>query len=237
MNALPAFAIIGRQDGANLARHALDKGLAVAGFTKGEHADLAERGMQTVVDIAALKRILRPPRIVFSMSRQGRRWTVIGELAAVLEKATWWSTAVIRTGATRSGVTLRRGIEAFTSSISEPAAVSRRAAWRLLHGGWEARRSPSSKPILRRLAVSNGYVHLKPSGAGHYVSSSTTASSSGCSRRGGGHGHARALRDAASIDGILAAGTGGDPLWLLDLMEGLPARAGGIPPFVRIRAR
>jgi 6-phosphogluconate dehydrogenase len=242
MDALRPFAIIGLgKMGANLARHALDRGLGVAGFTKGDPpADLVRLGMQPVSDTAALKRMLQPPRIVFLYVPAGPIVDeVIGDLDTVLEKGdiivdggnSYWRDSIRRHAAARD-----RGLHFLDLGTSGGISGARRGACFMVGG--ESAPVAIIEPILRRLAVTNGYVHAGPPGAGHFVKLVHNGIEFGMLEAiAEGMDMLARFEAPLPIDAVLRCWRHGSVIrsWLLDLMEEGFRREGGlggIPPFV-----
>ena len=168
------FGVIGLgRIGAGIAHQALEKGCAWsaqpqrraagpcgggAGRDRRASADFASSFGRRERCFSTFRPVRRSTRSSMSWRRRSSR-------------ATWWPTAAIPTGATRSGVTQRlqeRGIHFVDLGTSGGLDGARHGA--CFMAGRRARPAVARlEPLLMRLAVEGGYVHAGPPGAGHFV--------------------------------------------------------------------
>ena len=157
--------------GANLARQALDKGLRVAGFTKGPPPDLRAAGFRLATRLSELGALLRRPRKVFLYVPAG---AAVDELLDLLETVLEPGDIVLDGGNSYWGDSIRRaqraaqrGLHWLDLGTSGGVDGARHGACFMVGGPREA--VAQVEPILRRLSVPGGYVHSGPSGAGHFT--------------------------------------------------------------------
>ena len=237
-----AFAIIGLgKMGANLARHALDMGVALCGLTKGDPPrDLVQRGMAVVADLGALKARLPPPRVVLLYVPAGP--TVDALLAELLEALapgdivvdggnSYWRDSIRRHETARA-----KGIHFLDLGTSGGISGARHGACFMIGG--EAEPVAIVEPMLRPLAVAGGWVHAGPPGAGPFVKLVHNGIEFGMLEAlGEGIDLLRRYSKPLPVPAILRCWQHGSVIrsWLLDLMEQGYRRDGGlagIPPFV-----
>jgi 6-phosphogluconate dehydrogenase len=167
------FGIVGLgKIGEGLALHALEKGMRVVGFDIQEAStELRQAGLVVARDIAAFRRDLSPPRVIFLYVPAGPTVDdILGDLAGVLEPGD----VVVDGGNSYWGDSVRRhercaGEKLHLVDLGTSGGVegARRGACFMAGGEHEAIRVV--EPILVALAVPGGYVHAGPPGAGHFV--------------------------------------------------------------------
>ena len=169
----PQFGVIGLgRIGGNLALQALEKGFGVAGFArKGAPEYLTRAGLVASPALESFRQILSPPRVVFVYVPAGPAVdAVLHELGLHLEAGD----IVVDGGNSYWGDSIRRHRRLAATNIhfidvgtSGGVAGARSGACFMAGGETEAIKAV--EPILRALAVENGYVHAGPPGAGHFV--------------------------------------------------------------------
>jgi 6-phosphogluconate dehydrogenase len=158
--------------GGSLARLALAKGIAVAGFNRsGASADLKQAGLEPVTSIEGFRRAVDAPRIVFVYVPAGKAVDeVIGKLEGALGPGdiiadggnSYWRDSRVRAERLRA-----RGIHFLDIGTSGGVPGARTGACFMVGGPPEA--VAQVEPVLRALAVTGGYVHAGGPGAGHFT--------------------------------------------------------------------
>jgi 6-phosphogluconate dehydrogenase len=236
------FAIVGLgRIGGSLAHQALEKGLSVAGFTRGGvPEDLQRAGLTAAARLAELRRLLTPPRVVLLCVPAGRTVDeLLDQLAAVLEPGD----IIVDGGNSYWGDSIRRAarlreqrlwlVDVGTSGGVEGA---RRGACFMVGGA--AKAVAVVEPILRRLAVDGGYVHAGSSGAGHFTKLVHNGIEFAMLQAiGEGVDLLERYREALPVADVLRAWRHGSVIrsWLVDLIEAGYRRTDGldaIPPVV-----
>lgn len=173
MSDKPAFAIVGLgKIGGNLARHALDRGFRVLGYTLGGPArDLIDGGLEPLGALSDLKSALDGPRRVFLYVPAG---PAVDETLDGLIQTLEAGDVIVDGGNSYWGDSIRRhdrlaahGLHFVDMGTSGGVEGARQGAC-LMAGGDAAAIAPV-EPILRALAVQGGYAHVGPPGAGHFV--------------------------------------------------------------------
>jgi 6-phosphogluconate dehydrogenase len=167
------FAIIGLgKMGSNLARQALERGLSVFGLTRGKvPPDLAQEGLKPVPQIRDLRSALTPPRVIFLYVPAG---PTVDDLLAQLESVLDPGDVVLDGGNSYWRDSMRRWKQAKERNINFLDLGTSGGILGARHGacfmvGGEPEPVAMVEPILRKLAVAEGYVHAGPPGAGHFV--------------------------------------------------------------------
>src|SRR5947209_1210344 len=168
----PAFGIVGLgKMGGNLARQALAKKLAIAGFTQSEPApDLTLAGLVATKTLADLAAALHHPRIILLYIPAGPAVDkTLDELSAILDAGdivadggnSYWGDSIRRHARLR-----QKGIHFVDVGTSGGLEGARHGACFMVGG----EREPVARiePILRALATEGGYVHAGGPGAGHF---------------------------------------------------------------------
>jgi 6-phosphogluconate dehydrogenase len=167
------FGVIGLgRMGGGLAHQALEKGLGVVGASRsGAPKDLVQAGLVEIRDFAAFREKLAKPRVVFVYVPAGPAVDkILEQLGEALEPGdvivdggnSYWGDSIRRQA--RLKEKQLRFVDVGTSGGLEGA---RRGACFMAGGEREA--VAIVEPVLRRLAVEDGYVHAGPPGAGHFV--------------------------------------------------------------------
>jgi 6-phosphogluconate dehydrogenase len=234
------FAIVGLgRIGGNLARQALEKGFAVAGYSRsGPPNDLQAAGLQTTERLADLRQQLAPPRIVFVYIPAGPAVDeLLDELTSILEAGdivvddgnSYWGDSVRRAARLRpKRIAL---VDVGTSGGIEGARLG--ACFMV---GGDAQAVSLVEPILKRLAVDGGYVHAGSPGAGHFTKLVHNGIEFGMLQAiGEGMSLLEAYPEPLPVADVLHAWCHGSVIrsWLIHLMEVGYRDAGGlgkIPP-------
>jgi 6-phosphogluconate dehydrogenase len=172
-SAAPDFAVIGLGNiGGNIARQALEAGFGVAGRGRGAPPEaLLRHGLVPLDDVARLRMVLQPPRLVFLWVPAGPVVDeVLEEVAAALEPGdvvadggnSYWGDSIRRHAAMR-----QRGIRFVDLGTSGGLPGARRGA--CFMAGGEADAVARLEPVCRALAVEGGFVHAGGPGCGHFV--------------------------------------------------------------------
>jgi 6-phosphogluconate dehydrogenase len=158
--------------GANLALQAVEKGLRLVGFDlNGASQELQNAGVVAAGSLQELVRALAPPRKIFFYIPAGSAVDhLIDTLAPALQRDdilvdggnSYWGDSILRFQRLKSA-----GIHFVDLGTSGGVSGARNGA--CFMAGGELDPVQRLEPILRRLAVPDGYVHAGPSGAGHFV--------------------------------------------------------------------
>lgn len=242
MDAKREFGIVGLgRMGGGLALQALDKGMRVAGFTEGgAHAELVAAGLVEVRALDALVAALEPPRAVFAYVPAGRAVDeVLDGLAAraapgdVLVDGgnSWWGDSIRRAERLAS-----RGIHLVDLGTSGGVEGARRGACFMAGGVPEA--VARVEPILKELAVPDGYVHAGGPGAGHFTKLVHNGIEFGMLQAiGEGVALLQGYRERLPVADVLRCWRHGSVIrsWLVDLIAQHFREHGGldqVPPYV-----
>lgn len=237
-----SIAIVGLgKMGANLARHALDLGIRVAGHTLGTPPpDLMVAGFTHAARLTALRDALSPPRKVFLYVPAGPAVDdVLNKLADVLEPNdivadggnSYWGDSI-----RRHARMAERGIGFVDLGTSGGIEGARDGA--CFMAGGERGAVAALEPVLRALAVKDGYVHAGPPGAGHFTKLVHNGIEFGMLEAiGEGMGLLKAYQEKLPIADILRCWNHGSVIrsWLIDLMARGYREDGGmdsVPSFV-----
>jgi 6-phosphogluconate dehydrogenase len=228
------FAVVGLgRMGGNLARQAISKGWRVVGQSLGgvPH-DLVELGLLPARRLQEFASMLAPPRRVLLYIPAGRGVDdVLREFAKVLEPGdvivdggnSYWGDSIRRHRLARHGIAL---VDAGTSG---GVAGAQQGACFMVGGDPAA--VASVEPILRALAVEGGFVHVGPSGAGHFVKLVHNGIEFGVLEAiGEGLDLLSHYRTSLPIADILRNWRHGSVIrgWLMDLMEQAYREQGGL---------
>ncbi|MGD0674362.1 MAG: phosphogluconate dehydrogenase (NAD(+)-dependent, decarboxylating) [Polyangiaceae bacterium] len=162
---------LGRMGG-NLALQAVEKGFRVVGLQrKAVSQELQDAGVVAVSSLAALSHALRRPRKIFLYIPSGTAVDrLIDSVVPSLEKGD----IVIDGGNSYWGDSISRferlkptGIDFVDLGTSGGISGARHGACFMAGGEPDAIRL--LEPILKRLAVQDGYLHAGPPGAGHFT--------------------------------------------------------------------
>lgn len=173
MNELMQFGMVGLgKMGGNLSLQAMEKGIRVTGFdTKGPSDELRQAGLEEVDSLAGFGDALMAPRILIVLVPAGPIVDqVLDGLAAVLEPGD----VLVDAGNSYWGDSIRRhrkyteaGFHFIDLGTSGGIEGARNGACFMAGGEDDA--VSLVEPILKELAVADGYVHAGPPGAGHFV--------------------------------------------------------------------
>ena len=167
------FALVGLGNiGGNLAAQALEKGCRVVGYdAHPPSAPLVEAGLQPVAQLAELADRLGPPRIVFLYVPAG---PIVDQLLDQLLPILQPGDVVVDGGNSYWGDSIRRHRRLAAAKLgfvdlgtSGGLAGARHGACFMAGGKPEV--VGRIEPILTILAVTGGYVHAGPPGAGHFA--------------------------------------------------------------------
>ena len=166
------FGIIGLgRMGANLARHAVEKGIRVVGFSRTRKEDLLKEGIELASDIGGLAALLSPPRIAFLYVPAGPAVDqVLKEVVAVLDRGDVvvdGGNSHFRDSQVRHRRLAEQGIGFVDCGTSGGLEGARHGACFMVGG--ETGPVEIVEPILKTLAVPEGYIRAGKPGAGHFV--------------------------------------------------------------------
>jgi 6-phosphogluconate dehydrogenase len=220
--------------GANLALQAVEKGLRVVGFDrKGPSNELREAGVIAAGSLPELARALTAPRKILLYIPAGLAVDqLIDTLVPSLERDdilvdggnSYWGDSIARFGRLRSA-----GIHFVDLGTSGGVSGARHGA--CFMAGGERDTVQRLEPILRLLAVPNGYVHAGPPGAGHFVKLVHNGIEFGMLEAiGEGVELLAHHKDKLDIEPILRCWRNGSVIrsWLIDLMDAAFRREGGL---------
>lgn len=166
------FGIIGLgRMGANLALAAIEKGIRVVGFDPATKEELRKEGVELPTDINGLAKLLHPPRIVFLYVPAGPIVDrVLAELVDVLDKGDVivdGGNSHFRDSQVRQRRLAGHGIGYVDCGTSGGLEGARWGACFMVGG--ETGPVKIVEPILKMLAVPEGYIHVGQPGAGHFT--------------------------------------------------------------------
>lgn len=236
------FGIIGLgRMGASLSLQALEKGIRVVGLElKGAPEELLQANLVEIHNGSDFRRLLSPPRCVFLYIPAGPPVDqLLGELAVHLEPGdvvadggnSYWGDSIRRHARLKE-----KGIRFVDLGTSGGIEGARHGACFMAGGEPEA--IARIEPILRELAVSGGYVHAGPPGAGHFTKLVHNGIEFGMLQAiGEGIDLLEHYRDRLNVAEVLSCWRQGSVIrsWLIDLMEETYRTEGSlekIPPYV-----
>lgn len=237
-----AFGIVGLgQMGGNLALQALEKGFAVAAYTKGDAGDdLTAAGFRPAATLAELAAVLQPPRVVLLYLPSGHAVDeVLGSLEQVLEAGdivgdcgnSYWGDSIRRQRKLEAS-----GLQFLDVGTSGGPKGARHGACFMVGG--EREPVERTKDIFLSLAVPGGYVHAGPPGAGHFIKLVHNGIEFGMLQAiGEGVGLLESYHESLDVPAILECWRNGSVVrsWLLDLMHAAYVKTDGldsVPPYV-----
>jgi 6-phosphogluconate dehydrogenase len=220
------FGVIGLgRMGGGLALQARERGMNVIGFDPGGmRAELAAAGVVAARQLQDLRAALAPPRAVFVYIPAGPPIDVVlDEVAAVLEAGdvvadggnSYWGDSI-----RRHRRLAERGLQLVDVGTSGGIDGARHGA--CFMAGGERAAVERLEPILRKLAVPDGYVHAGPPGAGHFVKLVHNGIEFGMLQAiGEGIDLLERYRDRLDIEAVLGCWRNGSVIrgWLIDLMH------------------
>ncbi|HZD61150.1 MAG TPA: decarboxylating 6-phosphogluconate dehydrogenase [Anaerolineae bacterium] len=166
------FGIIGLgKMGSNLSIQAIEKGFRVVGTDKKPKPELEQIGVELAPDIPGLIKLLHHPRIIFLYIPAGP--TVDDIIEGLLEQLEAGD-IIIDGGNSHYGDSIRRhrhsqevGVHFVDCGTSGGLGGARYGACFMVGG--EPEPVKLAEPILKALAVPEGYIHTGPPGSGHFV--------------------------------------------------------------------
>lgn len=220
-----SFGIIGLGlMGGSLAQQAIEKGYKVVGFEKGDISEeLLDAGVVDGEDISKVKEKLDEPRVIFMYVPAGPVvGAVIDELLDNLEDGdiivdggnSYWGDSIRRAERCKE-----KGIYFMDCGTSGGVSGARNGAC-FMTGG-EDHAIEVVEPILKDLAVKDGYVHTGPPGSGHYVKLVHNGIEFGMLQAiGEGLDMIDSYREKLPIENILKCWNNGSVIrsWLIELM-------------------
>ena len=227
MIAVPTeFGIIGLgRMGGNLARQALEKKMRVVGYTLGKApGDLIAAGLIEVRRLEKLAAALKAPRRIFIYIPAGPGVDkLLDDLAACLEP----HDVIVDGGNSYWGDSIRRYERLRAKDIRFVDAGTSGGINGARHGacfmaGGEPAAVASVEPIMRALAVPDGYVHAGGPGAGHFTKLVHNGIEFGMLQAiGEGVDLLEHYRERLDIAAVLRCWRNGSVIrsWLIDLLE------------------
>ncbi len=242
-NAARTFGIIGLgKMGASLALQALEKGWRVAGFTLGDPPrELVDAGLMPASGLTELRDLLPRPRKVLLYIPAG---PAIDKLLAELEPELQPGDIIADGGNSYWGDSIARhrrlqslGLHFIDLGTSGGVDGARHGA--CFMAGGEDEPIARLEPLLKDLAVADGYVHAGPPGAGHFTKLVHNGIEFGMLQAIGEGVNLLAKYPHAelNIESILRNWNHGSVIrsWLIELMHQAYVKEGGlekIPPFI-----
>ncbi len=227
--------------GGNLALQALEKGMNVVGFDLKKSPDeYLKAGLVQVQRLEDLRQKLSKPRTVFIYIPAGPAVDkILDDLASKLEVGdilvdggnSYWGDSIRRYQKLKE-----KGIYFVDLGTSGGVDGARNGACFMAGGEKEA--ISRVEPILKSLAVKDGYVHAGPPGAGHFTKLVHNGIEFGMLQAiGEGIDLLEHYRDKLDVAEVLRCWRHGSVIrsWLVDLMEAAYRSEGGlekIPPYV-----
>ena len=163
---------LGRMGG-NMVERLMRKGHKVVVYDRSAEAvsKYASLGATPAADLAALVRALETPRVVWIMVPAG---DPVDQTIAALRPALAAGDIIIDGGNSNFHDTMRRGAELAKANIAFVDSGTSGGIWGLENGyclmvGGSDAAVKHCEPIFTALAPENGYAHVGPTGAGHYV--------------------------------------------------------------------
>lgn len=157
--------------GANIARQAAEKGIRVVGFSRTRKGDLLREAVELAPDIPGMASVLGQPRVVLLHVPAGPAVDdVLKQLAAVLDKGDVvvdGGNSHFRDSKARRRRLAQHGIGFVDCGTSGGLEGARNGACFMVGG--EADAVETVEPVLKTLAVPDGYIHAGKPGAGHFV--------------------------------------------------------------------
>jgi 6-phosphogluconate dehydrogenase len=157
--------------GSNIALQAVEKGIRVVGMSRKRRGDLSAGGIEVVMDLKAVKNLLQPSRMIFLWIPAGPGVDqLIDSLVPFLNKGDILidgGNSHFRDSQVRYGRLKSLGIEFIDCGTNGGIEGARNGACFMIGGDSEI--AGQVEPILRKLAVPDGYIHAGKSGAGHFA--------------------------------------------------------------------
>lgn len=220
--------------GGNLARQALEKGIQVVGYDpKGAPDDLTAQGRAAPTSLVELCAALPTPRIILLYVPAG---TVIDSIIDELQPHLQAGDIIVDGGNSYWGDSQRRaaaladaGLHFVDAGTSGGIAGARHGACFMVGGDPAA--VAQIEPILRALAVPDGYVYTGAAGSGHYVKLVHNGIEFGMLQAIGEGMHLlRGYQQDLDLPAILHCWAHGSVIrsWLIELMEQVYHEQGGL---------
>jgi 6-phosphogluconate dehydrogenase len=229
------FGIVGLgKMGGGVALNAIDHGFAVAGLDTHPISDEMRRaGVKPAADIEELVRLLTPPRLVILYVPAGPPVdALLDQLLPLLQKGD----IIVDGGNSYWGDSIRRharakqyGVAFLDVGTSGGPSGARNGACIMVGG--EREPVATIEPLLRMLAVPDGYLHVGGPGAGHYVKLVHNGIEFGMLQAiGEGMEMLTRYRETLAIPDILRLWGHGSVVrsWLIELMEQMYRQEGGL---------
>jgi 6-phosphogluconate dehydrogenase len=220
--------------GSGIALNAINHGFSVVAVDAHPISDeMQHAGVKAAADIGELKRLLTPPRLVMLYVPAGPPVDqVLDQLLGVLDKGdiiadggnSYWGDSIRRHARVK-----QKGIAFLDVGTSGGPGGARSGAC-IMVGGEDAPVA-TVEPLLRKLAVSEGYLHVGGPGAGHFVKLVHNGIEFGMLQAiGEGIELLTHYRDKLAIADILHLWTRGSVIrsWLVELMEQMYREEGGL---------
>ena len=163
---------LGRMGG-NMTLRLLRRGHEVVGYARSESSrkPVADEGAETPGSLAELVQALEPPRHVWLMVPAGEPTeSTVAELSDLLDEGDLvvdGGNSLFRDSVRRAAELSQKGI-AFVDAGVSGGIWGREEGYCLMLGG-EASAVSRLEPVLTDLAPEDGWAHVGPSGAGHFV--------------------------------------------------------------------
>ncbi|HYH27601.1 MAG TPA: decarboxylating 6-phosphogluconate dehydrogenase [Actinomycetota bacterium] len=163
---------LGRMGG-NMTLRLLRRGHEVVGYARSESSrkPVADEGAETPGSLAELVQALEPPRHVWLMVPAGEPTeSTVAELSDLLDEGDLvvdGGNSLFRDSVRRAAGLSQKGI-AFVDAGVSGGIWGREEGYCLMLGG-EASAVSRLEPVLTDLAPEDGWAHVGPSGAGHFV--------------------------------------------------------------------
>ncbi len=247
MDPIRSFGIVGLgKMGADLALNALHHGYGVAGMdTHAVSRDLTDKGLKVAADARQLIALLTPPRFVIVYVPAGPPVdAVLAELTDAMQPGdiiadggnSYWDDSIRRYARPKQS-----GIHFINAGTSGGPGGALDGACFMVGG--EDEPLAMIELVLRKLAVTGGYVRAGGPGAGHFVKLVHNGIEFAMLEAiGEGVDLLTRYRDDLPIDAILSCWRHGSVIrsWLIELMETMYREEGGLetsPPMWRTPAR
>lgn len=235
MPALNRFGIIGLgKMGGGIALNAIDRGFAVAALdTHPISAEMQGAGVTAAASIEELVRLLSPPRLILVYVPAGPPVDrLLDRLIALLNKGdivadggnSYWGDSIRRHARAQ-----QHGIAFVDLGTSGGPGGARDGACMMVGG--EREPVAAIEPLLRKLCVADGYLHVGGPGAGHYVKLVHNGIEFGMLQAiGEGIELLTRYREKLAIADILHLWRRGSVIrsWLVELMEEMYRAEGGL---------